>query len=474
MSIFEIVNSAISLLLAFGAAIAVVAALGLSMHGERLWSARFVPAIAPLILLGIAVSTLLSGRNLVFAERNRLELLSEPAGGGDTIMRLITLTILSVAIARLIGTFVRRQSLPTAPGTPLFIALLAYIVAANFLPSIFGTVPVFVHSMFYPLVIFAAAWAARRESLEATIRSAKAALYVLMVGSLIAALLVPAIAVQSNYQDGLVPGLEVRLWGLGFNPNSIGPLALVTLLMEYLQPTRSRWLRALLILATCMVFVFAQSKTVWVALLIVLTTLGWYQWAIHNRHQANSMPVLAMLVVGIVLLVTLIFADIGVVWDRFADSKAGSSVTTLTGRTAIWEVAIREWGRNPLFGYGPEIWGPKFRAEVGMSFAFSAHNQFLQTLSRAGVVGLIGLLIYFCYLIPAALRIASATRGVSLALFGMILLRCFSEAPLSMNGLIDAEVLIHFLLFVIVLRAPESGAPLRAEAILPFREAQCH
>ena len=454
MSIFAIINLVIYPLLALGAALAVVAALGLSMHGERLWSSRFVPAIAPLIVLGIAVSSLLSSRNLALAEKH-IDLISEQPGGGAWILRLITLSIVSIAMAKLIGAFVRRQPVPVAPGTPLFVALMVYIVASNFLPSAFGTVPTFVHAMFYPALIFSAAWAARRESPEATLSAAKAALYTLMIGSLIAAVIVPAIAVQPDYQ-GLIPGLNIRLWGLGSNANSIGPLALLTLLVEYLQPTRKRWLRALLIAATGLVFVLAQSKTVWVALLIVLAILTWYRWATKNRQQASMVFLLVFLGAGIAFLTMLLLMDVGAVWDRFADSKLGDNVTTISGRTAIWEVALQEWQRNPLFGYGPEIWNLKFRIKIGMPFAFSAHNQFLQTLSVAGTLGFVALLAYLRYVIPAAWRMAAATRGVSLALLSMILFRCLAEAPLAMTGLIDADALTHFLLFVIILRAPGS------------------
>ena len=454
MSMFEIIFTVVYLLITVGAAIAVVAALGFAMHGEHRWGARFVPAIVPLIALGIAASTLFSGRNLAFAEKH-IGLIAGQSSGGTQILQLITLTILCITVAKLIGSFVRRQSVPAAPGTALFVALLIYVVASNFLPSAFGAVPTFVHSMLYPVLIFSAAWAARRESPEATISAAKVTLYTLMIGSLMAALIMPAIAVQPNYQE-LIPGLNIRLWGLGSSANSIGSLALLTLLVEYLQPTRNRWLRAPLILATGMVFVLSQSKTVWIALLMVLTILGWYRWVKGRSQPAGMVIVLAFIGATSALLVALLLMDVGARWDRIADSRLGTSLSTLTGRTSIWEVALREWLRNPLFGYGPTIWGPKFRMEFNIPYAFHAHNQFLQTLSAAGTLGFVALLAYLRYVIPAAWRMAATTRGVSLALLGMILFRCVTEAPLAMTALMGGDVLTHFLLFVIILRAPVS------------------
>ncbi|WP_153115696.1 O-antigen ligase family protein [Rhodocyclus tenuis] len=452
MSILEIVYPAVYFAMAFGAAILLVLAFGVSLHVEGSWGARFVPAIAPLIVLGIALSSLLSGRNLAMAAQH-IDLLAEQPGGGASILRLITLSILCIAGAKLVGAFTRRRALSEAPGSALFVSLLIYIVASNLLPSAFGTVPTFVHSLFYSLVIFAAVWAARREPLETMIKAAKAALYVLLVGSLVAALLVPAIALQPDYQ-GLIPGLHVRLWGLGSNANSIGPLAMLTLLLEYLLPTRNRRLRALLITAAVLVFILAQSKTVWFALLIVLAILAWYRWPLRAGRQAALLLALVMITVLSAGLLAVMFVDLPSLWDRISDSKVGDSVATVSGRTGIWEVALREWQHSPLFGYGPTIWGEKFRWQIGMPYAFSAHNQFMQTLSVAGTLGFLALLAYLRYLIPAALRMAAQTRGVSVALLAMILLRCFSEAPLAMTGLIDGDALTHLLLFAIVLRAP--------------------
>jgi O-antigen ligase len=456
-------------LIAFLAAVAVVAALGLALHVEYRWPNRLVPAAAPLIVLGIAVSSLLSGRNLVLAEHH-IDMLSEQPGGGTQILRLITLTLLSISLARVIGALLRRASLTPAPGTGLFVALLLYTVASNFLPSAFGTVPAFVHSMFYAIVIFAGAWADRREPVGPTIALAKHALYALMIGSLIAAVVVPNIAVQPGYKS-LVPGLHIRLWGLGSNANSIGPLALLTLLLEYLQPTRRRWLRWSLAGITLVVFVLAQSKTVWLSMLLVSAVLVAYRAS--GSGIKRHLPVLtafALLGASSLALFVVLRMDVASLWDRLAASETASAITTVSGRTGIWEVAIREWLASPVFGYGPEIWGPRFRAEVGMPYAFSAHNQFLQTLSVAGAVGFVALLAYLRHAIPAAFRAAPATRGVSVALLTMVLVRCLSEAPLAMTGLIDGDVLTHFLLFTLIVRAPQPAAHRVASSTVQLRQ----
>lgn len=467
MSLVESLYFAFYVLLTFGAAVAVIAVLGLSLQAERMWSDRLLPAIVPLMVLGIGLSSLLSGRNLAFAEKH-IWLLSGQLGGGTNILRLINVTILCLALAKLIGFFLQRGKASAAPGMPVMLALTAYVAATNGLSSAFGAEPAFVHALFYAVLIFAAAWTARREPLEISMVWAKYALHALMAASLLAALVVPDIAVQPNY-SGLIPFVEFRLWGLGANANSIGPLALVALLLEYLYPTPRALARALLLIVTGSVFLLAQSKTVWFALVVAAAILAWYRRADAPRQGLSIVALLVPIGLGSALLATLLVVDPAVLWDRFIGTQAGGSLASLSGRTQIWDVALREWSNNPLFGYGPQVWGPKYRIQIGMPFAFSAHNQFLQTLSMAGALGLIGLLWYLGCLIPAVLRMAAPTRGVSVALLAVILIRCVSEAPFAMAGLLDGEVLTHLILFQLAIRTPRarSGAAWTERASCP-------
>lgn len=442
----------INLLTVFGFAIRLVLLLGVALHVERQRGELFVPAMPLLMCVGIAASTLLSGRNLALADKH-IALLSSDAGGGTVIQQAITLCILAAAIAKVFGRFVLLKALPTKPGTPLFMSLASYYFLSTLLPSALGTKPVFIHSLFYPILIFAAAWCARNEPLAHTLIAAKAGVYALMCGSLVAAVVWPSGALQPDY-IGLIPGLHVRLWGLGSNANSIGPLALLALMLEVLQPTHSKPLRYLLVLAASSVFVLAQSKTVWVALLLVVALVMWqrHRHDIVVRHQMVLL-VFSLFVLSLMLL-ALLFFDVTTVWDRMVGSKLGESLSSLTGRTTIWSVAIHTWEESPWFGYGPTAWNADFRDSIGLAFAFSAHNQFLQTLSVSGLFGFVALLVYLVFLVTAAWRLSDSTRGISLALLAMVLFRCLAEAPLSMVGLLDGDTLTHFVLFCLLLRAP--------------------
>ena len=152
----------------------------------------------------------------------------------------------------------------------------------------------------------------------------------------------------------------------------------------------------------------------------------------------------------------------------FADDE---QVTSLTGRTDIWAVAIDTWKQYPVFGYGSSIWDQDFRQLIGMNFAYHAHNQFLQSLSSAGALGLAGLLVYTLALFRYAYGANTATRGLSLALFWVIFTRYFTETPLNMSSLFSGEFVTHLLLFTLVLtkgrdvyfgsRQPTSYQPLQ-------------
>jgi hypothetical protein len=152
-----------------------------------------------------------------------------------------------------------------------------------------------------------------------------------------------------------------------------------------------------------------------------------------------------------------LFGDVGEQADEFLNSAAGAQLMTLTGRDRIWAVAIEEWQSNPLFGYGPEIWGRQFRASIGMPNATNAHNQFMDTLARSGTVGAVALVLYAGVLLVMSVRHAKATRGFSLALFLAIALRSISEVPLLLLGY-GTELFSHLLLIVTLASAAGARA----------------
>ncbi len=442
-------------------AICLVIGFGLLLHAERSFGAWVAPLAIPLVALGICVSTLLSGRSLKYAS---LDLNLQSGGvssGGGWLLRLLTVTMLALSATVIFGHWAKRAEPSRRWATQLFTAFAAFFVCNSLLNSAFGTEPAFVHNLFYPIFIFAAAYltSGTKAQLPTVMNAAKLALIGLMVLSLVLAVVNPDMAIQPNYK-GWIPGLTTRLWGVGSNANSIGPLALVLLLCEYMQPYRHWWIRLPVVALALVVFVYAQSKTVFAAAAGLVFILAWYRGGkVGKGVDIRFAIALILLASGATL--TLLLLDVGRLWDRLLLTQAGNDLATLTGRWQIWSVALNEWLRNPLFGYGPEIWGPEYRQRIGMQFAFSAHNQFMQSLSSAGTLGILSLIIYLAYLGRGAFMMYTQTKGVSVALFALIIARCFTETPLTIATIFNGDFLTHLLLFHLALRAHAADIPVR-------------
>lgn len=456
-------------------AVLVVFGLGIAMHVENRWRRWIMPSVFPLIAFGIAAGSLLSNRNLAFAGLDLNMVSDGVSAGAGWILRLISALVMGFCLARILGEVARHGRAEPIGGSGLMLSYAMFFAANSVLNSAFGSEPAFSHNLVYPAIIMYAAFAARREGIEAVVSSAKASLLALMIASLAAAIVVPSIAVQPDYK-GWIAGLGFRLWGVGSNANSIAPLALVYLLLEYLQPYRMRLFRVAAIAAAVAVFALAQSKTTWGAALFVTGILAWYRRE-GVRERAIGLPfgfAIAMTLSAILLI--LLVLDVGYLWDRLMASRVGTDVLSLSGRSELWQVAIGEWTRNPLFGYGSTMWDAEYRQRIGLSFAFSAHNQFLQSLGGAGLFGLLGVFAYLWVLGNYALRAADATKGATAAILALILLRCITEAPVTTNTVLNGDFLVHLLLFQLVLALgsrryqPKQSASTAPQSLLRFGE----
>lgn len=454
MSAGELISYAIYFGGAFAAACGIIFGFVSMLQVERRFSDFVVPAVIPLLALGITLSTVLSQRNLSFASFN-IELISAGSvGSGGWLLRLVSFTVVGLGAAKIAGyLFKRRQSGPrvTIEGQALYAAFVAYFAGNVLLNAAFGEHPVFIHNSVYPLVIFSAVYLGRGEPLEPLIRGAKYSLFAMMVLSLSLALIKPELAVQTSYK-GWLPGVSIRLWGVGSNANSIGPLAVLTLLLEAMLPARKFLLRLAIVLSALAVLLLAQSKTALLAGMVAAAILIWYRYGRLPNGGVDIRFLLAVVVALLLVGLALNHLNLERIWAKIEASGVGSDITTLTGRAQIWAAALDEWEANPVFGYGLEAWGAEHRMRLGMQFAFSAHNQLLQSLSSAGTIGAASFVVYLFLLVRGALRCAERTGGVSLALIAVILLRCVTETPLTFGTILNGDFLTHLLLFMICLR----------------------
>ena len=345
--------------------------------------------------------------------------------------------------------------------------LLTFFVCNNILNSFFGTYPSFSHNTVYVALVFIAVYMSRNESIDDFIRSTKASLLGLMVLSLLAAVAMPSLAVQFDYK-GWIPGLNVRLWGVGSNPNSIGPLSLLLMLLEMYRPTSNKVWRVLNYGLGLAVFVLAQSKTAWAVGFMVLPFLAWSRYGRAPTGGVRIGFVLALLSVLIAVALVLMFGNVEKLVAKLAGGQVGLEVSSLSGRLQIWLAALDAWRNNPFFGYGPTAWGPLHRFNIGLPFAFSAHNQFLQSLSAAGSLGLLSLLTYLGLLFVYSWRCFSITRGVSLAIFTIMLIRCMTEAPFATGTLFNGDTLTQLVVFRIFLQGARRTVLQQRNTLFPI------
>src|SRR6266705_1622172 len=164
------------------------------------------------------------------------------------------------------------------------------------------------------------------------------------------------------------------------------------------------------------VLVLTQSKTTWTAAAITVPLL------VVLRSRAWGPAAFSLLALGVLVsLALLLLPPLGVSFEDVLETKQGHGAATLDGRDVIWGLALQEWLHNPLFGYGVTMWNDAYRMQIGLDHAVSAHNQFLQSLSVSGGMGLLGLLVYLGALSRCAISARRASRGLSVALLIVVL-----------------------------------------------------
>lgn len=399
----------------------------------------------PALILGIAISSLLSGRNLKYASLSIESISTGPAQGGP-LLRIITFSLVGLCLSGIISHAFQKKPSTTPAGRGLILGFIFFYICNNILNSIFGSRPGFSHNSIYVAIVFIAIFMYRSADIAKFILLAKFALLSMMVASLICAVTAPSLALQPNY-TGWVPGLDIRLWGLGSNPNSIGPLAVVLLLLEICWPSTRKTLQVVLWTCGLTVLTLAQSKTAWLAGIFSFLIVTWYCWGRQSSGGIRLGYLFSVFALLIVTTTIAIFIDTERIWVRFINSAAGDDLVSLTGRARIWDAALTAWRDNLVFGYGPQAWGSVHRSEIGLPFAFSAHNQFMQSLSTSGGLGFLSLTVYLLLLLNFAWQAAPSTRGASMALLLFLLIRCVTETPLEVGTLFNGDTIMQLILF---------------------------
>ncbi|MBL0421013.1 O-antigen ligase family protein [Ramlibacter sp. AW1] len=406
--------------------------------------------IFPAMIFLAALEMFLSGRDL---SQQYLQLLQTGESTRHPLMtiaqRSVSVLLLVASVEQIANHFALRRPTPSAT---LLIAFVLYWVCTVASPALFGANPLIGHEYMYSLFVGVAACLVGPAEWQRILRSARDALFLLMLAGVLVAPFKPGLVMDVYYSQGLIPGLP-RFGGLTAHPVTQGMLAQVALLVLWCMPYQRRWLqRAAWVLGLAVLYL-AQSKTAWAsfiacALLLLAVRGGPRLWRRMSDPRQGGFGVLVLLglVVGVAGLATWVL--VGDAFGRaseLADTREAAQLMSLTGRDRIWVIAVEEWQRNPVFGYGLTLFDSAYRAAINLPHATHAHNQFLDDLARSGAIGASALVIYAAVLFGLALRGARASGGLSLALFLAVALRSVSEVPLSLKGY-GTELVTHLLL----------------------------
>lgn len=421
--------------------------------------------VLPLMLVPLALTVLLSGRDLSHV------MLEMARGGGmylhpavAWIQRGISLILLLISVERLSSHFAAQRELPAPVLTASFLAYWAATVAA---PALFGAHPQLSHEYLYSLVLGVAALLAQPHERERVVGAVRSALFVFLLAGVAMAVVNPPMVLDMNYRQGLLPGVP-RFAGLAAHAVAIGIFAQAFLLCLWAQPFRRRWLNVLAWTLGFGVLFVAQSKTSWIGMILCSTAMlavrhggsAWRRVGDPRDSGPGIVTCLAVIVAVVSLLALLLGTDVATEATDYLQTPDGAQLATLTGRDQIWAIALEEWRASPAFGYGPGLWDDQFRAAINMPYATHAHNQFMDTAARSGVIGIAGLVFYSIVLLVLSVRTAKATGGLSLALFIALALRSISEVPLLIFGY-GTELFTHLLLIITVASAARSPRAVR-------------
>lgn len=241
--------------------------------------------------------------------------------------------------------------------------------------------------------------------------------------------------------------------------NNVGFLSALTATVSLdraLGRAQGRWLMWAAFLLSIATAFAAQGRTGWVCL--VLGTVG--VLTIRGKFK--------VLLIGgaLALLVALAFNE--QILSYLTRGEPAGSLTTLTGRTVIWEGAWQSFLQRPLTGNGFGIGGRYLFVSVfaGSGEDWSmAHNGVLELLTGVGLIGFVPWIAAFIWTFANAFRFAARRllAGVPAIIGLMPVITLMSNGP---AGWFDIQ-LGYFLCCVAILahrlprRAPASHATRR-------------
>ena len=429
--------------IAFGAALLVPFGVVLGANA----TIKIAPTLrAALLFWGLAIGSVLPivmTKRSLNLEAELLRLTMDDVSSGFWASRVVTLFVLGFSAGEIVRMW-GRHGVREAKERALLISALAFLFGLALVGATGATEPTFSYKVLYVPIVLVALYCIEGVVPHLLAQHLKWMLTIVMLGSLTYALIYPDQALLRPYH--FLPGIDFRLYGVTQHANSLGPVALLLICVEFYFPSRA-WFHRGILLVAFVVFVLAQSKTAWIAGIGILALVGGPIYAFGPKdpkmrfRNASILLIFCLVIVSgiVVLAVGTSFWEGQTILDR-------SGVTTFTGRDLIWTKTMEEFYANPVFGYGPDLWGIAYRIKTGLMYVGQAHNQFIHTLGKSGLIGFGLLISYLVVMTYVAMVKFWQTKGFVLAMVLIVLSRCLTEAPLENGVLLEWSFFMHAVL----------------------------
>lgn len=404
------------------------------------------------IVIGSTLAVAFSGRIIVseaeLAAHPNLLTITPLEYSNYWFSRVAHLILLSVSITEIFMWIIRKRHMGK-PQFFLWATVMIYYVLSVLVSGVMGQFRDFDIKVFYAPIVFTAVALLATSDFQKTLRALRWILLVPLLGSLVAMWVSPHLVLETGY-NSLIPGFNNRLAGLTEHANSLGLIAVVALFLELSQFVCKKP-NAFFLLIGIANLVLAQSKTAWILAIIGFALLRlnefWRDYT-QNRRQVVTLAIFSGVFFMISIAVLLIYLRLDSLQGFLSADRTG--LMTFTGRTKIWELTWNEFLNNPISGYGPSIWDMSYRLQYGMIYVGQAHNQYVQILGQAGLLGALSLVFYILLLIRKGYQGWGETYGISFLMVTVLLVRGFSESPMRMIGIMDFDSFVHLLAFLTV------------------------
>lgn len=409
-------------------------------------------AVFAFIVIGSTLAIAFSGRTIV----SQAELVAHPmpsaavalVHGNYWFSRMAHFLLLSVSIAELFLWVTHQRHIGKSQFI-LWLAAMIYYTLSVLVSGVLGHFGELNINLVYAPIVFTAVALLVSSNYKMTLQSLRWILLIPLLGSLLAMWVAPNLVLETGYK-GLIPGFSIRLAGLTEHANSLGAIAVIGLFLELSKYVHDKP-NVFFLLISGTNLVLAQSKTSW-----AIAAIGFFVFglnAVRNRrlqygkgHVDLAILCSAFFMATIIILFALFRLDSLL---NFLDADQ-TGLVSFTGRTKIWDMTVDEFMNNPISGYGPSIWDPFYRFRRGMMHVGQAHNQYIQTLGQAGILGILSLAFYIFLLLQKSYQGWNETYGLSFFIVAVLLVRGFSESPMRMIGIMDFDSFVHLFAFATV------------------------